>query len=650
MSPAKVNLKAAIKVPFERAAELAAATVNALGWRIKFVDQSLKRLTAQDNKTEVTGRDTWRFEFDLSIRWKKSDANTEYSIEISERQMAWTEPQCKERCQAIIDGLKEDAVHLASSNNSSDSYGSAKWADFDDLDDAGYVVFRGDHTRLILGPAEDPDEVISVPGPETAMHSTVCGPTGSGKSSTVYIPNLIERTGISAIVTEATAGSEEPDLFHKTSGFRKTAGQKIYYFNPDDLRSTRINPIEHLKTYDEASHVANLIIQNTSGKNSGGDKIWEDSERQLLKSLILFAMGEGGTLGDIRSWLREGPDKLGMLLMNSTYEVAQKEYWGFYKNSSEGFRFGVISGLMQRLNLWVSPKVVALTEKTDLDLNELPNELFTFYFAVPAQKTELKPLSALIFNFVLDLALQKKFRYPLNLFLDEFTNYGYIPGIAEKLTIIRHRNIPAMLGFQDYVQLRKVYGDDDATLLFSQPGTRFVFRPRDNTTAKKVSDSLGMRTISERKVTSSGNINEREFGRKLMSPDEIMALKRGHAIVFTPSTNPILLKTFTWQNYEHATSYDPPQFRKIEVDEKLKERCREASTKPEWQDEVQDKRNSQKPQNKKTSKPKYERNRYDEERKRNPVKQWSKEEPDQDDEDRDLEKSTPSRFDMPGDI
>ncbi len=372
----------------------------------------------------------------------------------------------------------------------SDTYGSAKWDSINDLERAGYVGSRNDHTRLILGPARD-GFLLSVPPGETAMHATVCGPTGSGKSSTVYIPNLIERTGISAIVTEAMAGTEEPDLFKKTFGLRKVAGQKIYYFNPDDLRSTRINPIEHLKTYDEASHVASLIIQNTSGKHTSPDKIWEDSERQLLKSLILHAMRERGTIADIRSWLREGPEKIGALLKNSTYTLAMKEFWGFFNNSSEGFRFGVISGLMQRLNLWVSPRMA------------LPNELFTFYFAVPAQKTELKLLSALIFNFILDLALQKKFKKPLALFLDEFTNYGYIPGIPEKMTIIRHRNIPAMLGFQDYVQLRKVYGDDDATLLFSQPGTRFVFRPRDNSTARKVSDALGFKTIIERKLTST---------------------------------------------------------------------------------------------------------------------------------------------------
>ncbi|MCW5824201.1 MAG: type IV secretory system conjugative DNA transfer family protein [Cyanobacteria bacterium TGS_CYA1] len=593
MNNIQVTHNVVIPIPVDRAPELVAATVNSLGWKIRHVDSLLKRLSAMDNKIDVIGRDSWKFEFDLAVSWKKVKAESvDIAVSVSERQMQWTLPHCEERCRAIVEGIKLDAKAISLSEQVSDTYGSAKWDSVDDLDRAGYVVSKTDHTRLILGPARD-GFVISVPPGETAMHATVCGPTGSGKSSTVYIPNLIERTGISAVVTEATAGTEEPDLFKKTSGLRKTAGHKIYYFNPDDLRSTRINPIEHLKTYDEASHVASLIIQNTSGKHTGTDKIWEDSERQLLKSLILHAMGEKGTLADIRSWLREGPEKIGALLKNSTYTLAMKEFWGFFNNSSEGFRFGVISGLMQRLNLWVSPRIAALTEKTDLDIDALPNELFTFYFAVPAQKTELKPLSALIFNFILDLALQRKFQRPLALFLDEFTNYGYIPGIAEKMTIIRHRNIPAMLGFQDYVQLRKVYGDDDATLLFSQPGTRFVFRPRDNTTARKVSDALGSKTIIERKVTSSGHINEREFARKLMSPDEVMSLEKGKAIVFTPSTNPILLQSFTWQDYKEAIAFDPPDLRTLDVDEELKRRCEQEASKPEWQHQAQEKKYNQ---------------------------------------------------------
>jgi type IV secretory pathway TraG/TraD family ATPase VirD4 len=78
--------------------------------------------------------------------------------------------------------------------------------------------------------------------------------------------------------------------------------------------------------------------------------------------------------------------------------------------------------------------------------------------AVSAQTTHLKPLAARVFNVILDQALHRHFEHPLFLRLDEFTNFGYIPAIAEKLTIIRHRRIADMIGIQGYVQMEKVYG------------------------------------------------------------------------------------------------------------------------------------------------------------------------------------------------
>jgi type IV secretory pathway TraG/TraD family ATPase VirD4 len=585
-----------IDAPPELMAELVTTSVSRLGWRIKFVNAKLRQLSAFENKTERYSRLIWRYEFDCIVKWRKGIWGVEISVSINDRERQATSDECQARCVQILDAIEQDAeecLEVDGTTEASKSYGSANWCTSDELEKHGYLDGKQDHRRLILGLAPDgSSRYASVPPQETAMHATVCGPTGCGKSSTAYIPNLIERTGLSAIVTEATAGNEPPDLFYKTAGFRQLAGQKIYKFNPDDPTSHRINPLQYVRTYDQAAHVANLVIENTSSKYTADAKIWENGERQLLTVLIVHAVADGADLGTIRRWLRKGPDGLGMILMNSPMVEAREEFWGFYSSSSEGFRNGVICGLMQRLNLWVNPRIVALTETTDLDVKALPEELFSFYLSVPAQKTHLKPLAALVFNFVLNLALEHDLKHPLGLFLDEFTNFGYIPGIAEKLTLIRHRQIPAMLGFQDFVQLRKVYGDEDAALLFGQPGTKIFFRPREITTARKISESLGNQTIVDRRVSSSGHIQEREFGRPLMNPGEVMALQKGYAIAFTPATNPILLKTFTWQQYKDAISYPPPEFRKLDVNEELVRMCSETGTKPDWHKKYDEQVNS----------------------------------------------------------
>ena len=290
--------------------------------------------------------------------------------------------------------------------------------------------------------------------------------------------------------------------------------------------------------------------------------------------------------------------------MNSVFQEAKDEFWGFYNNTTEGFRNSVLCGLMARLNLWVNPRVVALTEKTDIDFNILTEQLFTFYFAVPAKQDHLKPLAALIFNFLLESSLDKHFKKPLALFLDEFLNYGYIPGMPEALTIIRHKHIPITLGIQDHVQLRKVYGDDNATLLFGQPGTKIFFKPRDLGTAKKIAEMLGTKTVVERKLNSSGHIMEREFGRPLLNPGELMSLEKNQTIVLTPSTPPVKLTTFRWQDYVTPTSYPPPEFRLLDVDEELERTCRETASKPDWQknwEAKQDKPKASSPENKTSS-------------------------------------------------
>ncbi len=580
----RAELKTSVAVKVDDLPELILTATNHFGWRGVFVNKRFGQATANYKKSEKIGRDVWRYEFDLLIDWHKQTSGVEITIAVTAGTQG-SYKQCQDRCQELLQAIQRSSERLKQSgdeDSSSDIYGSARWATEADLAKAGYL--NNGHERFILGPGTN-GGCISVPEAQTAMHAIVCGPTGTGKSSTVYIPNLIDRTDISAIVTEATAGDELPDLFQKTSGFRQLSGQKVYKFNPADLTSHRINPLQYVKTYDQAAQIASLIVKNTSSKFSMGDQIWENSERHLLTVLVLHAVGERGDLGFIRRLLREGPEGLAEIMAKSQYVEAEKEYQGFYKGSSDGFRKGVVSGLMQRLNLWVNPRIVALTETTDIDLEALTNERFTFYLAVPAHEDRLKPLAALIFNLILNLSLEKRFKYPLSLFLDEFTNFGYVPGIAEKLTIIRHRNIPAVLGFQDYVQMRKVYGEEDAGLLFNQPGTKIFFRPRDLNVAKKISESLGNRTVIERKVTSSGQIQEREISRQLMNPGEIMALEEGKAIAFTPSTPPILLKMYKWQQYKSATEQPPPVFRTLKVNEELVRRCKETESKPEWQEQ-----------------------------------------------------------------
>ncbi|MBK7841849.1 MAG: type IV secretory system conjugative DNA transfer family protein [Candidatus Obscuribacter sp.] len=373
-------------------------------------------------------------------------------------------------------------------------------------------------------------------------------------------------------------------MYNKTAGWRQQQGsQNIYYFNPDDLRSDRINPIDMVKGYGDAQALAQLVIENTTSKNNYGDDVWPKSEANLLAILIAHAASQKENFGYIRRILREGPDGLVPILEGSPVEEARAEYKGFSNTARDGFKYGVIASLMQRLGLWVNPRICALTETTDFDIDKLKDQLFTFYLAVPAQKTHLKPVAALVFNFILDQALRQHFNHPLYLSLDEFTNFGMIPAIAQKLSIIRHKKIAALLGVQDFIQLQQVYGKDDAMLMRSQPGCKIFFRPRTFDVAKGISEMGGQQTVYERKMSSTGQINERESGRPLIDPGEVLAMDDDQMIVFTPKTPPLKLPRFTWKDYDNATTFQALPKIEIMVDERLVKSCEQAKQPADWQ-------------------------------------------------------------------
>jgi type IV secretion system protein VirD4 len=583
---AEARLVEIVDAPLDRIAELTTTILHSLNYRIKIVNEKQRKVAAFENKIDQRDRLTWRLEFDVRVSWRQVPKGAEVTVTVVERINHWSKDQCQKRCAEILDALHDEAQlanEIEKSESASTQHGSARWATTEDIEQAGYITDTPESKRLLLGPGPNSSLICGTVA-DTEMHCLLRGPTGSGKTSRFIIPQEIMRLETSAIVTEATAGNEAPDVYTKTAGWKAEAGHKIYYFNPDDLTSVRFNPVDLATTVNNAQEMADLIVENTSlQRQYGGDPIWPTSERHLLTALLLFAHGEKGHLGQIRRILRLGADGIGMMLMQSVYQEARDEFMGFYRVSSEGFRNGVISGLMSRLNLWVSPRIVALTEKTDFDVNQLPNEKFTFYLAVPSHKERLKPLAVLMFNFLLKLAVQREFKYGLHLTLDELMQFNRIPGFAEALTIIRHRHIPVLIGIQSNKQPIKVYGREEASILMDMMGTTISLRPRDYLTAKDISQALGTRTIVERKTTSGGHIVEREFGRSLIEPSEVLTLDTTKAIVQTPSTPPILLDCFDWRQFVHATKIPPPERRQLEVSEQLTRICREVGQKPDWQ-------------------------------------------------------------------
>lgn len=588
------KLKANLPIPSGYEAEMIATSLRANAWQNLSYSEFTSEITAELKRNESKARMNFSFDYKAHCSWRKEEDKTFIFVDITDKESNGSKGDCRQLAYDIISGVADRLAGLQSKLEEqlpNTLHGADRFACNDDLEKAGYLSDSLEGNKLLIAPIEQ-DKRLIIPEEETCRHALVCGPTGCGKTSSVFIPNLVERADVSALVTEATSGSELPDLYAKTSGYRTSRGHKVFYFNPDDLSSVRINPVDFVTTHPKAQEMASLIMRNTASKfkQNGESKFWQDAETHLLTSLLMHISSSKGNLAQIRALLREGPEALGEIMSGSKVIAAAAEYNAYLKVSTENIRNGVMCGLLQRLNNWINPKVVALTESSDIDVESLAGELFTFYFAVPSDKDALKPVACLVLNYVLNTlkdVSKEKYKHKLALFLDEFTNFGYIPALPTAMGIIRHQEIPIMLGCQDYSQIKIEYGDDETKKIFSNVATRFIFRTGDIETAKQISESLGQETVVTRKLNTSCQVVEKEIGKPLMRPSEVMALPNEISIVFTPSTPPVKVTRFSWKDYLDKTKMPVPERRVIDLDLNLQQFCKSEAVEPPWQRQAQ---------------------------------------------------------------
>ncbi len=573
-------------IPEKEVAKVIATSLRSLGYDGLFVNEQYRTITASRREPFKTANFNAVLDFAVSIEWADYSDDIGPGIlintKVTERQASWSSSNCQQKLEAIEDSIGKYAKQIELGAGGPKVTG-ARWASIKELRLAEYLGSMASHGQLLLGYLDG--EYLRLPEGETNRHCLVCGPTGSGKTTGVFIPNLIERSRASAIVTEATGGKGVADLYRKTAGYRKNQGHKIYYFNPDDLSSHRINPLDRVRTFRDAWRVVEVIMLATTASQARVEQTWDTAERLLFAALVMHAVGERAdgncNLGYILELLGQGSEAISNRMVTTNIPAARRFFQAFWTNSTDKYRNLVAAGLLSRLALWNQPRIKELTSTTDVDVSRLSEELFTWYIAVPADKPELKPLASLIFNLAISYVYEGEFANPVMLMLDEFTNFGYIKGLPQKLTILRHDKIPVVLGVQDLVQIENLYGKD-ATILRNQCATRVYFKPNGSETALVISRDLGMYSKEETTVTSAGQLQTRTEKLPLMSPDEILNMGvidegtysgegplRPQVLIALPSTRPIRIEACTYQDYLDQTNYPVPERAALTASEDL---------------------------------------------------------------------------------
>lgn len=418
-------------------------------------------------------------------------------------------------------------------------------------------------------------------------HVLVLGPTGSGKSSSFFIPNMLDMDGSHSVVVTDPKGE-----MHKISKeYLTSIGYDVVKINPLKTEDTEFyyNPILITEDDQEIHELAQIILTNGGKSVEMSTGASSSNSEWINMSVPLFAaaMAYVKQFGKRKSI----PEAIDIILKDSLEELEEKfskdkfAYRQFlvFKSSagSEKTLSSIKSVLTTNVQLFLEEKIeqfVTLPPKYDEEGKKVPDmsKLFrpkslrdrptALFVCVPEDKANyMMPLMSAFYTQLFNMSTTYPDGQPILFYLDEFANIGVIPIITSVVTTARSRRIGISLGLQGVEQLERNYGKENATTILNNLKTKLVFSGLTGDSAKYVSDLSGFTTIETKNYTQnsgqpgqdmitnifSGNsVSKSGTRRELITPDEVRRMKEDTVLIIAHNKNPVYDKKNTYYNQD----------------------------------------------------------------------------------------------------
>jgi type IV secretion system protein VirD4 len=363
-------------------------------------------------------------------------------------------------------------------------------------------------------------------------HILYMGPTGAGKTTSGFIPNLLDSESLNCSVV---VNDIKLDIIQGTANRRKELGSEIRLFAPFKPEySTRINPLLQVHDSSEIRQLAATIMMNgPSGSTNNSD--WIDMGKPLLGAIFLAAVATdpNPTIPKcVRTIISMDDDSLARYVNDSGSSEAIDTF-SLYKQSAKapGTAAGIRTVLGACTQLFLDNKVEYLLSGNELDLRDLRRKKITLYIHVPETKIDYaKPLTALIYHLLFSVISAEEGNI-VPILLDEFANIGHIPNFQNTISVCRGRGIPLVLGIQSSSQLEEIYGVAAGVIL-------------DNLKTKVFFPGMGPNSAEY----AAKIIGRKSYKGKLLNDAYIREIPENQVIVISRNKPPVIDESCYYKN------------------------------------------------------------------------------------------------------
>jgi type IV secretory pathway TraG/TraD family ATPase VirD4 len=379
--------------------------------------------------------------------------------------------------------------------------------------------------------------------PDVQRGIAVCGGPGSGKTFSMIDPAI--RSAIDQGFPTIVYDFKYPTQTARLAGYAAKAGYEVRIFAPGFDESSVCNPLDFLRDETDAETARQIsVVLNKNFKLSSQnteDAFFSVAGDQLIEAVLMLA--KSTSYKDVmmcQSIL--SMDGLTQRLQNADLNYWIRASFGQLLSvaDSEKTVASIIATANNVFTRFMKKNILgAFCGQTTLPIDMDGKQLLILGMD-RERRDVVGPLLATVLHMIVTRNVVKKRKTPLILAIDELPTL-YLPSLTQWLNENREDGLCTILGFQNLVQLEKVYGKELARAIVGGCATKAIFNPQEYDSAKLFSDFLGDEEVRYRQKSrgrsggqSSVNTSDQERTRKLFEASQFLKLPAGKCILINP--------------------------------------------------------------------------------------------------------------------
>lgn len=386
--------------------------------------------------------------------------------------------------------------------------------------------------------------------------SVTFGPTGSGKTTSFFFPNLLSNNIKGSIIVTDPKG----ELFKLTSKYQeKVCKRKVLKFSPlEPETSERYNLLTSCKDNSEVIELASTLLFNgalsielATGKKTGGAE-WIQMAEPLLAAALLYAKNLEYPYNNIefafKLIINLDTRQLDSLISNSNNIDAITQFNIFKTVGGADKTEGSIKiTLASNLKLFTDNRINVVGSENTFNIENFRKEPTILYLTYPENKSSyIAPFIAPFFSQAMNKLIENynEDSQTIHLFFDEFANVGMLNNMSTNVSTIRSRKISMNICLQSITQLYQVYGRDNGKAILNNLKTKIILPGlSDIDTTNYLSNLCGNKEITICNTNSNKNSTTHSYSKtkiKLFEDSELRCLEDNQLLLITSNKQPIL--------------------------------------------------------------------------------------------------------------